>query len=89
MKQVHLSSQYKRDFKKYKNDRVKVGKILEVVRMLERGETLPPSYRAHKLVGDYEGCLGCHVESDLLLIWIDEKKQIIRLVRVGSHSELF
>lgn len=89
MKQIHLSSQYKRDFKKYRNDRLKVAKILEVVRILERGETLPPSYRAHKLVGGYAGCLECHVESDLLLILIDEEEQIIRLVRLGSHSELF
>jgi len=89
MKQVHFSSQYKRDFKKYRNDRAKVAKILEVVRILERGEALPAKYKAHKLVGDYAGCIECHVESDLLLICIDEEEQIIRLVRLGSHSELF
>lgn len=89
MKQVHLSSQYKRDFKKYRNDRAKVAKILEVVRILECGETLPLSYRAHKLAGDYAGCIECHIESDLLLIWIDEEEQIVRLVRLGSHYELF
>lgn len=89
MKQVHLSSQYKKDFKKYRNDKPKVAKILEVVKILERGETLPPRYMAHKLIGNYDGCLECHIETDLLLIWIDEEKQIIRLVRLGSHSELF
>lgn len=89
MKQVHLSSQYKKDFKKYRNDKPKVIKILEVVKILERGETLPPRYRVHKLIGNYNGCLECHIETDLLLIWIDEEKQIIRLVRLGSHSELF
>ncbi len=31
----------------------------------------------------------CHIESDFLLIWIDEQKGIVELVRLGSHSELF
>jgi len=57
--------------------------------LLMQGTPLPTKYKAHKLVGDYVGCIECHVESDLLLIWIDEEEQIIRLVRLGSHSELF
>ncbi len=31
----------------------------------------------------------CHVESDFLLIWIDEETDVIEIVRIGSHSELF
>jgi mRNA interferase YafQ len=31
----------------------------------------------------------CHIESDFLLIWIDETANIIKLIRLGSHSELF
>ncbi|WP_262491808.1 type II toxin-antitoxin system YafQ family toxin [Myroides odoratimimus] len=34
--------------------------------------------------------LECHIESDYLIIWFEEKNpNIIRLERVGSHSELF
>lgn len=29
----------------------------------------------------------CHIEDDFLLIWIDD--DIVELVRLGSHSELF
>jgi mRNA interferase YafQ len=29
----------------------------------------------------------CHIEGDFLLIWIDG--EIIDLLRIGSHSELF
>lgn len=89
MKQIIFSSQYKKDFKKFRNDKPKVAKILEVVRFLERGDDLPVNYRAHKLTGNYKGCLECHIESDLLLIWVDEEKQVIQLLRLGSHSELF
>ena len=36
-----------------------------------------------------KGCMECHINSDFLLIWIDEARDIIELVRLGSHSELF
>ena len=31
----------------------------------------------------------CHVQNDFLLIWIDAASHQIKLVRLGSHSELF
>lgn len=31
----------------------------------------------------------CHIESDTLLIWLDETENVIKLIRLGSHSELF
>ena len=46
-------------------------------------------YRPHMLLGEYKGCMECHIEGDFLLIWIDEETDTIQLVRLGSHSELF
>ena len=37
----------------------------------------------------YRKDLKCHIEGDFLLIWIDEQRNIIKLVRLGTHSELF
>jgi len=82
------TNQFKKDLKRIQNNPSKV-QHLEDVLMLLMQAPLPAKYKAHKLVGDYAGCIECHVESDLLLIWIDEEEQIIRLVRLGSHSELF
>ena len=31
----------------------------------------------------------CHIEGDFLLIWIDENSDEIKIIRIGSHSELF
>ena len=47
--------------------------------------------RPHPLTGNYNGHLECHIESDLLIIWIqyDEEEKKIILTRLGSHSELF
>lgn len=89
MKKLHFTSQFKKDFKKYRNQPKKIEKLFEVLHLLEEGEELPEVLRAHKLIGDYKDCLECHIESDLLLIWIDAENDIIKLVRLGSHSELF
>lgn len=89
MKTLRFSTQYKKDFKRYKNQSQKLGKLLEVFRMLENEIELPAELNAHKLLGKYKGCMECHIEGDFLLIWFDEESQIIDIVRLGSHSELF
>ena len=46
--------------------------------------------KPHKLRGNYTGFLECHIQSDWLLIWMqDDKNKIIELTRTGSHSDLF
>ena len=89
MKTLRYSTQYKKDFKRYRNNPSKLAKLLEVFRMLEKEIELPAKYRAHMLKGDYLGCMECHIESDFLLIWFDEKNKVYALSRLGSHSELF
>ena len=51
--------------------------------------TVTREYKPHLLAGEYNGFMECHVENDLLLIWLDETENIIKLVRLGTHSELF
>lgn len=89
MKTIKFSSQFKKDFKKYRNDRTKVEKLLDVIRMLEYEIELPERYKLHKLTGNYKDCWECHIEGDFLLVWIDETTKIIKVIRLGSHSELF
>jgi len=83
------TSQFKKDLKRIQNNPLKIQRLEDVLMLLVQGIPLPAKYKAHHLTGNYKGCLECHVESDLLLIWIDEEEQIVRLVRLGSHSELF
>ncbi len=89
MKILRYSTQYKKDFKKYRYHTQKLEKLLEVLRILENGRSLPLKFKAHKLVGKYKDCMECHIEGDFLLIWFDENNDIIELLRLGSHSELF
>ena len=53
------------------------------------GVEIPESYEPHKLIGQYKGCMECHIEGDFLLIWLDINSDIIEIIRIGSHSELF
>ena len=89
MKILHYSTQYKKDFKKYRNQPKKLQKLLEVLRMLQNEEKLPIELKAHRLMGEYKDCIECHIESDFLLIWFDENSNFINILRLGSHSELF
>jgi mRNA interferase YafQ len=57
--------------------------------LLINEQPIPEEYFPPPLVGNYRGCSECHIESDFLLIWIDAERDIIELVRLGTHSELF
>ena len=61
--------------------------LLEVLKLLANEQPIPKENKPHFLKGNYKGCMECHIEDDFLLIWIDD--DIVELVRLGSHSELF
>ena len=78
MKKIFPSSQYKKDYKRYRHNPRKVAALREVIEMLENEQPIPKQYLPHMLI-----------EGDFRLIWIDEQRNIIELVRLGTHSELF
>ncbi len=89
MKKLQPTTQYKKDYKRIRNNVQKVEDLKEILKKLMYEEPIPSEYLPHKLSGNYKGCMECHVQNDFLLIWVDEKNDIIELVRLGSHSELF
>ena len=89
MKKLQPTTQYKKDLKRYKNNPKKLSDLRDVLLKLENEQPIPPEYFPHMLHGDYKGCMECHIQGDFLLIWVDEVNDIIELVRLGSHSELF
>lgn len=86
---LKMTSQFKKDLKKIKNNPHKIQNLKQVLLNLEENGVVPSEYYPHKLTGNYSGYMECHVENDMLLIWIDADENIIKLVRLGSHSELF
>lgn len=86
---IIATGKFRKDFKKYRHIPSKVEKIYSVLDMLRKGTKLPIEYKPHQLTGNYKGYMECHIENDLLLIWLNEKEGIIKLIRIGSHSDLF
>lgn len=89
MKDLRITSQFKKDLKRYQNQPKKIEKLKIVLGFLQQEITIPPEYKPHRLLGNYKDCMECHIESDTLLIWIDENSNVIKLLRLGTHSELF
>ena len=89
MKELKITSQFKKDLKKYQNKPKKIEKLKIVLSFLQQDITIPQEYKPHRLLGNYKDCMECNIENDTLLIWIDENTNIIKLLRLGTHSELF
>lgn len=89
MKYLQPTTQYRKDLKRYKNHPEKLDALKEILEMLRNEMPIPAEYKPHMLRGQYKGCMECHIQGDFLLIWFDEERGIIELVRLGSHSELF
>lgn len=86
-KKLHPTTQFKKDFKRFKLFPKKVEAFTRIAHLLINDQPIPPEYKPHSLKGNYKECMECHIEDVFLLIWMDG--DIIDLVRIGSHSELF
>jgi mRNA interferase YafQ len=62
---------------------------MPVLVTLANDRPLEPKHRDHDLSGDWSGYRECHVKPDLLLIYRKTDQDLLRLARLGSHSELF
>lgn len=86
---LKLTGQFKKDLKRYKHNAAALDKLEYILNLLAEGKNIPNEYNPHTLHGNYKNHMECHVENDTLLIWFDRDAPIIKLVRFGTHSELF
>jgi mRNA interferase YafQ len=63
--------------------------LKSVLLALVTDQPLDAKFRDHDLTGDWAGYRKCHVKPDLLLIYRKSEPDLLRLARLGSHSELF
>ena len=89
MKKLKPTPQYKKDYKRFRNNPQKKQKLFEILNMLQNEIPIPAKNRPHMLTGNYAGYMESHIEGDFLLIWFDPETDQIDLIRLGSHSELF
>jgi len=87
---VSASNLFKRQLKKVIKQGHSEEKIHKIVDTLAYGAFLDAHFNVHKLKGEYGGAWELHIKSDLLLIYLKyEDPPHIKLVAIGTHSELF
>jgi mRNA interferase YafQ len=90
MKRLFPSTQYRKDYKRYRNNPIKVAALKEVLDMLANEQPIPAEYLPHPLHGNYKGCIECHIQGDWLLIYKYQNDELIlSLTATGTHSDLF
>lgn len=90
MRTIERTTAFKRDYKREKKGRHRDidGKLVEVLERLRADLPLPDANRDHALTGPLKDFRDCHIKPDLVLIY-QKPPGLLRLVRLGSHSELF
>lgn len=84
-----FSTQFKKDYKKYRNASFQDMKLLfDTIGKLERSVVLEAKFKDHALTNNSNGYRECHLKPDLLLIY-KQTSTDLKLMRLGSHSELF
>ena len=92
MRRIERSTAFKRDYRRVKaisryrdlNER-----LVAVLELLVNDRPPPPRNRDHALSGNWSGYWDCDLWPDLLLIYTKPSPDVLRLVRLGSHSDLF
>lgn len=92
MRTIERSNAFKRDYKREAKGRYRITldtDLMIVLTALASDNQLEARYRDHDLSGSWAGYRDCHIKPDLVLIYRKVDTSILRLARLGSHSELF
>jgi mRNA interferase YafQ len=79
---------FKKDYQRLKISDDQYVKYIKYLSLLLEGKPLPLEARDHTLSGNYSGFKEFHISGDLLVVYYIEN-DIIRLTRIGTHSQLF
>ena len=79
---------FKRSYKKKRLSDEEELAYIDVAYNLLCANKLMEKYKDHQLIGNMQDCRECHIKPDLLLIYMIED-ETLKLVDIGSHSELF
>jgi len=90
MYSVERTNQFKKDYKRIKKRHYDLLLLQDVIKQLVTGMELPANYKPHELSGNYKHFQECHIKHDWLLIYqVDHEQEVVKLIRTGTHSDLF
>lgn len=91
MRRIERTKAFKRDYKRVQatpKHRDVEALLRQVLQLLAADVSLPERNRDHALSGEWKDHRDCHLKADLVLIYRKPSKQVVQLVRLGSHSDL-
>ena len=92
MRSIEQTGKFKRDLKreaKGPHRKALQDDFVHIVATLASDHPLDPKYCDHPLSGDWKDHRDCHIKPDLVLVYLKPDDDTLRLVRLGSHGELF
>lgn len=92
MLKIETTSQFKKDFKLAVKRGCNPERLQEVLNLLVNQQPLPEKYRDHSLTNsrNYKDVRECHIHPDWLLVYkVDADRLVLKLIRTGTHSDLF
>lgn len=91
MYRIKRSQRFKKDYKQVcKRADFREEVFTRVLDILVHNRQLPKKYKEHTLRGEFQGCVECHIQFDVLLIYqLDHTDRTLYVLRIGSHQDLF
>lgn len=92
MRRIERTNAFRRDYKRqlrglHRRDLEAL--LTSAISLLVEDKPLAEKNRDHALAGEWRDFRECHLKPDLLLIYRKVDADVLQLVRLGSHSELF
>jgi mRNA interferase YafQ len=91
MRTIDRTTQFKKDFRREARGQHKAyldGELGDVIVALANDMGLPARCADHAMTGQWKAHRDCHIRPDLVLVYIKPDAATLKLIRIGSHSEL-
>ncbi len=90
MLEIETHKQFAKDMNNVKWNTTNTAKFITYLQLLQNDNSLPKEANDHFLSGEWKNTKEFHLGGDLLVIYqIDKQQQILKLIRIGTHSQLF
>lgn len=92
MRKIERTTGFRKDYKRESKGQYRTildDELQVVLSALVNDLPLDARYRDHDLSNNWSGYRECHIKPDLLLIYRKHDNDVLRLARLGSHSDLF
>lgn len=90
MYKLSTTKRFEKALKLCKRRGYSMEKLNKAIKILVETGTLPPEYKPHILHGNHDGEWEAHIESDWLLIWEQNDKELtLLMLATGTHADLF